>query len=213
MAFIEGSRAKVVFQTLLQKLAKNAHRQTGPFQSRIGFQPPINRFSKTKPDDDGTSQQAKRNRSVKKTQTPFSSYISHIMTSMVTRFTAALLLLCGLVAQQQQSTVEAFCLRSSLTTPSTQPQTTALLRTLVLARDEYIDADDNNNLVWIDEDDDDDEVEDEEPQPTKAAAATSSRRWNKLNARIKERIIQEGQARAIANKKKREPAQDKKRRR
>lgn len=37
-------------------------------------------------------------------------------------------------------------------------------------------------------------------------------RWESLNPKIKQRLIEKGQERAIANKKKREPASDKKRR-
>lgn len=51
-----------------------------------------------------------------------------------------------------------------------------------------------------------DEDEDQDVTPSKTS------RWENLNQRIKDRIVQEGQERAIANKKKREPAQDKKRR-
>ena len=37
-------------------------------------------------------------------------------------------------------------------------------------------------------------------------------RWENLNPKIKQRLIEKGQAKAIANKKKREPKMDKKRR-
>ena len=46
----------------------------------------------------------------------------------------------------------------------------------------------------------------DEQQPKKQS------RWESLNPKIKERIVKAGQERAIANKKKREPAQAKKRR-
>ena len=48
------------------------------------------------------------------------------------------------------------------------------------------------------------------PEPEKEKRATS--RWSSLNPKIKARIVQEGQERAIRNKKKREPAEAKKRR-
>lgn len=56
--------------------------------------------------------------------------------------------------------------------------------------------------------DNDDEEEDDEPP---APAWTKNARWNSLSPKVKLRIIQEAQAQAIANKKKREPAKDKKR--
>jgi predicted RNA-binding protein with RPS1 domain len=67
--------------------------------------------------------------------------------------------------------------------------------------------DDDSDFYFEDDDDNDDEQEDISLSPT-----TSSSRWEKLNQRIKNRIIQEGQQRAIANKKKQEPNQEKKRR-
>ena len=71
------------------------------------------------------------------------------------------------------------------------------------------------NIVWLDEED-----EEEEDGPTVFDAATAKiankknkkSRWDKLNPKIKQKLIEKGQAKAIANKAKREPAQQKKRR-
>ena len=73
------------------------------------------------------------------------------------------------------------------------------------------------NIVWLDEED-----EEDEDGPTVFDAATAKTnndnnnkkksRWEKLNPKIKQKIIEKGQAKAIANKAKREPAQQKKRR-
>ena len=75
-------------------------------------------------------------------------------------------------------------------------------RSFVLARGgQDVSADKNTR---VDDNDDDDDGT--------AASPKKSSRWSKLNTRIKDRIVKEGQDRAIANKKKREPSQDKKRR-
>lgn len=57
--------------------------------------------------------------------------------------------------------------------------------------------------------DEDEESAEETPQKEKGAGR---RRWENLNPKIKQRLVEKGQAKAIANKKKREPARDKKRR-
>ena len=66
------------------------------------------------------------------------------------------------------------------------------------------DEGDDININFINEDDDED---DDENQPK----GQGKKRWENLNPRIKQRLIEKGQAKAIANKKKREPARDKKR--
>jgi len=84
--------------------------------------------------------------------------------------------------------------------------------------DEKGDEDDGAtdiNIVWLDEED-----EEEEDGPTVFDAVTAKtdneknkkNRWEKLNPKIKQKNIEKGQAKAIANKAKREPAQQKKRR-
>lgn len=101
----------------------------------------------------------------------------------------------ALLLAVQSLTCEGFVTTRALPLPATT--TTGLGRSFsVLARDDV------DNVTWVDDEDDEDEV-----APPKKTA-----RWNKLNHRIKERIVKEGQERAIANKKKREPPQDKKRR-
>ena len=69
----------------------------------------------------------------------------------------------------------------------------------------FLDEEEDNgvNIVFIDEDDD------------KLDAKRKGRgrsRWENLKPSVKKRIIEQGQAKAIANKKKREPASEKKRR-
>jgi len=64
----------------------------------------------------------------------------------------------------------------------------------------------NNDAVWLEEQEDDDDVKDT------IARSLKSSRWDSLNPKVKERIVNAGQGRAIANKKKREGALTKKRR-
>ncbi|CAJ1953300.1 unnamed protein product [Cylindrotheca closterium] len=64
--------------------------------------------------------------------------------------------------------------------------------------------DDDLNVTFLDEDDND--QEDVKPN------GEGRKRWENLNPKIKQRLIERGQAKAIANKKKREPAAEKKRR-
>ena len=69
-----------------------------------------------------------------------------------------------------------------------------------------------------DEDEDDftvtflDDLKAEEAPQTGEPERKGLKRWQSLNPKIKQRLIEKGQARAIANKKKREPVADKKRR-
>lgn len=80
---------------------------------------------------------------------------------------------------------------------------------------EFDDAD--INIVWLDEVQNDD---DDADGPTLVADTTKQppsknnkkNRWERLNPKIKEKLIERGQVKAIANKAKRVPAQDKKRR-
>ena len=62
-----------------------------------------------------------------------------------------------------------------------------------------------------DDDFDDEDIDDDEEVITDRSPKKLSR-WDRLNPEIKARIVKAAQERAIANKKKREPAQDKKRR-
>lgn len=67
------------------------------------------------------------------------------------------------------------------------------------------DSDDGDiNVTFLDEKDYDDKES--------APKGQGRKRWENLNPNVKERLIARGQAKAIANKKKREPARDKKRR-
>lgn len=63
------------------------------------------------------------------------------------------------------------------------------------------------NVLFI-EDSDNEESETAEPKEKGAGR----RRWENLNPKIKQRLIEKGQEKAVTNKKKREPAMDKKRR-
>jgi predicted RNA-binding protein with RPS1 domain len=94
---------------------------------------------------------------------------------------------------------------------------TAFRRMMVakeLSSDDVVESESFN----FDDEDDDEEYEDDDDEDDEPSAETStsdrltSSRWGSLNPAVKERIIQKGQERAIANKKKREPEQDKKRR-
>ena len=77
----------------------------------------------------------------------------------------------------------------------------------------FLDEDDDGdlNILFIDEDDEDYDDGDDEPEAEKPTGE-GRKRWENLNPKIKQRLIEMGQAKAIASKKKREPAQDKKRR-
>jgi hypothetical protein len=56
-------------------------------------------------------------------------------------------------------------------------------------------------------------IEEAEEETTESNENGSGRqRWENLNPKLKQRLIEKGQQKAIANKKKREPAGDKKRR-
>src|SRR5210317_39016 len=72
--------------------------------------------------------------------------------------------------------------------------------------------------TFLDEDFEDDIVsvtfvdEDEKDEGEFKPKGEGRKRWENLNPKIKQRLIERGQAKAIANKKKREPARDKKRR-
>jgi hypothetical protein len=64
-------------------------------------------------------------------------------------------------------------------------------------------GDDDISITFVDESGEEEEGK-REPQGRK--------RWENLNPKVKQRMIEQGEEKAIANKKKREPAQDKKRR-
>lgn len=65
-----------------------------------------------------------------------------------------------------------------------------------------VDDDNNNDDVTL--------YSEESPTQTKRKRSESMSRWESLNPKIKARIVQEAQERAIRNKKRREPAADKK---
>jgi hypothetical protein len=78
--------------------------------------------------------------------------------------------------------------------------------------EDYDDDDEGVSVAWLDEEPDDDDDMEDEPATLTTATTKLGSRWDALNPKIKERIIQAGQERAMANKKKREPDSDKKRR-
>ena len=69
-----------------------------------------------------------------------------------------------------------------------------------------VDDDDDLNVLFVEESE-----EDEAPPDNKVTGA-GRQRWENLNPKLKQRLIEKGQQKAIENKKKREPASDKKRR-
>jgi hypothetical protein len=82
------------------------------------------------------------------------------------------------------------------------------------------DGDSDNDVVsiaWLDEMDEDDEDEDDYTEESEATAKVKGAKkppakWDLLHPDIRQRIQRAGQERAVANKKKREPETDKKRR-
>jgi hypothetical protein len=115
------------------------------------------------------------------------------------RFLSPLLVAVLLVAPSAEAFgVSAF---TSRTTTASKPS-------WVLKKHEEV-----SEVAWLEEEDDeeDDDEDDDKPVLLQQPAKGKSR-WDKLNTRIKERIVQEGQDKAVANKKKRESPQDKKRR-
>ena len=73
-------------------------------------------------------------------------------------------------------------------------------------------ASSENDIAWLDDETDPGDNDGSDDEEAAASQPKKSSRWDNLNPKIKDSIIKKGQERAIANKKKREPAQDKKRR-
>jgi predicted RNA-binding protein with RPS1 domain len=110
--------------------------------------------------------------------------------------------------------------------PSGQKTTTTTFRRMMVAKElSSNDVVESESLDFDDDDDDDYEDDDgdfeisfDEDESSELSADTDttnrpkSSRWDSLNPTVKDRVIQKGQERAIANKKKREPGHDKKRR-
>ena len=72
----------------------------------------------------------------------------------------------------------------------------------------YDDDDDENDINFLFDDSDDPDKNNKK----EGGGALGRQRWDNIRPTIKKRLIEKGQAKAIANKKKREPAADKKRR-
>jgi hypothetical protein len=66
--------------------------------------------------------------------------------------------------------------------------------------------DDDVSITFLDGTEKEEEEEDQQPK------GLGRERWENLNPKIKQRLVEKGEAKAVANKKKREPADDKKRR-
>ena len=71
------------------------------------------------------------------------------------------------------------------------------------------DDEDDRGVLFVNDESDD--YEETSSQPGAKEKGAGRKRWESLNPKIKQRLIEKGQERAIANKKKREPASDKKR--
>jgi hypothetical protein len=139
------------------------------------------------------------------------------------RWFSSFLLLLLIVLFAQQS--EAFSITRIITpripsTPATA--TTRRLTTVTDIRGRVEEAlwykNQNNDNDLLDDDDYDNDYDIDEPTSTTTTTTTTTRkkasssRWASLNPKIKQRVVQVAQERAIANKMKREPTQDKKRR-
>lgn len=74
--------------------------------------------------------------------------------------------------------------------------------------DQQPNDDEDLNVLFIDETEEDENETSKENRERGAGR----QRWENLNPKIKQRLIEKGQQKAIENKKKREPARDKKRR-
>ena len=112
----------------------------------------------------------------------------------VATFIAFLSTASGLVAKSRHINHSLSCRFSSNPTDFDRPST-------------FLDEDfedENSSVSFLDEDDNNNA----EIKPK----GEGRKRWENLNPKIKQRLIERGQAKAIANKKKREPARDKKRR-
>ena len=103
--------------------------------------------------------------------------------------------------------------------PSAAAKTATAFRRMMVAKElSSNEVAESESFNFDDEDDDeefedfDDDEDDEPSAETNTSDRLTSSRWGSLNPAVKERIIQKGQEKAIANKKKREPEQDKKRR-
>lgn len=75
----------------------------------------------------------------------------------------------------------------------------------------FVAKDLDQDILFITEDEDDDD-EEEDLSTAENLVKKKSPRWARLDPKIKAKIVEKGQQRAIANKKKREPIQAKKRR-
>jgi len=80
--------------------------------------------------------------------------------------------------------------------------------------DTFLDDEDDGgiNVVFIDEGNGINDNEKNEEDNENPAEGKGRSRWENLKPSVKKRLVEKGQAKAIANKKKREPAADKKRR-
>lgn len=112
---------------------------------------------------------------------------------------------------------------SSFTSPSSHPISQRIsLSAISLKKEDTIDSlfgpridDGEDEVLYSDEDNGDGWGAPSASSSTSEVTVTKKKaisRWDSLNPKIKARIVKEGQERAIRNKKKREPAEVKKRR-
>lgn len=113
---------------------------------------------------------------------------------------ASFLLCCLLSIALMFTCINAFAVQSPRQHSSRQCSSI-----MVSATEDDIDSSED---VLLYSDDDGEQDDDEAPE----AKLKKNKRWKKLSPKVKLRVIREAQERAIANKKKHEPAQDKKRR-
>eukprot|EP00533_Pseudo-nitzschia_delicatissima_P015553 CAMPEP_0197265820 /NCGR_PEP_ID=MMETSP1432-20130617/2627_1 /TAXON_ID=44447 /ORGANISM="Pseudo-nitzschia delicatissima, Strain UNC1205" /LENGTH=360 /DNA_ID=CAMNT_0042730601 /DNA_START=157 /DNA_END=1239 /DNA_ORIENTATION=+ len=117
-----------------------------------------------------------------------------------------------------QASCPARVFKSTTTTRrhSSEDQISDFERPGTFLDDDDDDEDDSGiNVVFIDDEDDTDDMDeddDEDDDDEPATIGTGKARWENLKPSVKKRLIEKGQAKAVANKKKREPAAEKKRR-
>jgi hypothetical protein len=76
----------------------------------------------------------------------------------------------------------------------------------------FLDDEDDGDMKITFMSEEEYEQEDEQEDSKPSGEGEGRKRWENLNPKIKQRLIEKGEAKAVANKKQREPAQDKKRR-
>lgn len=224
----------VLLSSLSQAPHKNHHRETFPAQVRINLlvlRSIIVRMAATTTTTTGSSRRGMRRCCTVHQR-------SRTTVVLLAQLFAALLLLLmassdisgafAFVSSSSSSSSRAAAAsasrsdrRSAQTTATTSPAD-AGVRELRYSANRDEDSDNSGedvSVTWLTTDDET-ATTTANPQSTttttmetrSAGSASGSSKWDSLNPKIKERIVRAGQERAIANKKKREPDTDKKRR-